>query len=561
MALINDTAPAMLPPPGDSRARRTRRLCIRYVALAVLALLAVANVRRSLMLGMANYPPIWVVDAIPPALSDMAFHGGGHYTNLKAVNDTYYLSLRSNPPGQNRNSEMVARAMADVLRLNPQTLPRETQVLGMDDKGFVDFVKLSFRLFGYHNEKIIYLYYIIFFGSILLLVLTFGENLLPALAAAAFLVGHFMILPMVFHFPQLQSVLALRFLPVLSMMACLHCLLFVRRPVITVADMGALLLQTSLLVFVYHMRSVTLWQLYLIVVYGIAMFGVRALASRRKQAAFPNRFAAMPWAALIAPGLIFAGIVGLSQYRKAVFDQRYLEGKQIATRPIWHNFLSGFSFNPPLVREYGFKIDDISELRAAGRYLEQQGRGAEWVAMGGTSDKFTELRMKDYDKIARELLIEIAQKHPIECISTYVYYKPIALIKDMAWIYGFRRDLPDIDVFVSADLGDAMAIHLRWMAKMLDEHRQRFILWNELALLVVGVFGILIACEGTRYSLGDFVPLVVLTIGTVIPTVAGYPGMHTIAEPVLMAPALFYSIVAVALGSGLRASRRSWVQR
>jgi hypothetical protein len=432
---------------------------------------------------------------------------------------------------------MVDRAIAEVLKMDPRTISRETVLLGGDDKGIVDFIKIAFRLFGYSDEKIIYLYFALLFGSVLLLVLSFRESLFPQVIASAFLVAHYLILPTVYYHMQLQSVLALRFLPVLSMLACLHCLFFIQRPSLTWSGLVALVAQVALLIFGVHLRSVTAWELTTVGVVGIAT-AAWSIYRIRRQTPSPLRAGILPYLAkvsrpLIPGALVLLGMTGLTEYRRLAYDERYMQGDQILTRPMWHNLASGFAFNPELARHYGFKIDDFSELRATGIFLTEHGRAQEWEAMGGTTPDFR-IKWTLYDPAAKEFLLSILREHPMASFATLIYYKPAALWRDLAWLYGFRRDVPDVDLFVSPQLGNAMAIHLQVLAKNVDDHGLRFILWDRLALLTVFVFSLLLSFELPVLKIGDWVALGALGLGSLIPTIAGYPSLHTIAEPALM---------------------------
>ena len=511
--------------------------------LLVLTALLAANIHRARSLGMADHPPIWVVDAIPAALSDLAFGNRDGYTSLKAVSDTYYGSLRANNPTIIRNSEMVDRAIAEVLKLDPRTISRETVLLGGDDKGIVDFIKIAFRLFGYFDEKIIYLYFIVLFASVLLLVLSFRETIFPQAIAGAFLAAHYLLLPTVFYHMQLQSILALRFLPVLPMMACLHCLFFIQRPSLTWPGLGALAAQVALLIFGVHLRSVTAWELTTVGVVGIATAAWSIYRNHRQSPALIHR-GMLPYLArvsqpLIPSALLLLGMAGLTGYRSLAYDARYTKGDQILTRPMWHNLLSGFAFNPEFARQYGFKIDDFSELRATGIFLTEHGRANEWEAMGGNTPDF-HIKWTLYDSAAKEFLFSILKEHPMASLATLVYYKPAALWRDLAWLYGFRRDVPDVDLFVSPQLGNAMAIHLQVLAKDADDHGLRFILWDRLALLTVIVFSLLLSFELPALKVRDWVALGALGLGSLIPTIAGYPSLHTIAESALMFATVVY---------------------
>jgi hypothetical protein len=529
-----------------SRRMRTARIVGVFVVLVLFA----ANVGRVFSLGMENRPPIWVVDAIPIALSDMVFGHRNDYTSLTAVDSVFYHTLES-PPGQTHDSKLVARAIANVLALDPRTISRESMLpgrtLGTDDKGIVDFVKLAFAAFGYANERIIYLYFVFLFVSISLLLLFFGEGLFSQLAVGAFLTAHYLILPMVFYNGQLQSVLALRFLPVLGMMPCLHCLYFVLRPRATWDALGAVVVQVLFLAFVLHMRSVTAWEMAIIAVTGV-IASLRVMAIRWQGRREQNLFDLA--APLIPACLIAICVLGLRIYRQVCYDTRFFHGEQMVTRVFWHNILSGFAFDPTLAARYNLKVDDFSEKRAVGVYLITTGRADEWKAMGGGTSK---LLWPAYDKAAGELFWAVGRHDTGDFLASALYYKPLALAHDLAWLYGFQRDVPDIDIFVSPDIGRIMEVELKGLQGALDRHHQRFILWSPPALLLLIAFSVLLSIPPGRIPPQDWVPFAILAAGSLIPTFVGYPGLHAIAEPAIMCAAVIFVGVAI-VGARILAS-------
>jgi hypothetical protein len=543
--------------PSSRRARARRAVA----ALVVLVLFA-ANIARMFSLRMEDQPPIWVVDAIPIALSDMAFGHRNDYTSLTAVDSVFYRTLET-PPGQTHDSKLVARAIANVLALDPKTISRASMLpgrtLGTDDKGIVDFVKVAFSIFGYANEKIIYLYFIFLFVSISLLLLAFGETAFPPLAVGAFLAAHYLILPMVYYNGQLQSVLALRFLPVLGMMPCLHCLYFVLRPRATWPSLGALIVQVLLLAFVLHMRSVTAWEMAIIAVTGVV--ASLRFAAMRWRPVPGSRGQAQSAFGLLGPLLptcmIVICVLGLRVYRQVFYDPRFSHGEQMVTRVFWHNILSGFAFDPALAARYNLKVDDFSEKRAVGVYLMSTGRAAEWNAMGGGTPK---LLWPAYDRAAGQLFWAVGRHDTGDFIANALYYKPLALAHDLAWLYGFQREVPDIDIFVSPDIGRIMEVELKGLQASLDRHRQRFILWSPPTLLLVIGFGVLLSLPSGRIPPQDWIPFAVLAAGSLIPTFVGYPGLHAIAEPAIMCAAILFVGATVLVAKSLAGLGAPWTK-
>ena len=43
-----------------------------------------------------------------------------------------------------------------------------------------------------------------------------------------------------------------------------------------------------------------------------------------------------------------------------------------------------------------------------------------------------------------------------ECLETFLWYKPVSLLGNLAWLYGFRDLPPDLEVTVSPYFGDIL---------------------------------------------------------------------------------------------------------
>src|SRR5438105_15607761 len=84
-------------------------------------------------LKMDTEAPVWVVDAVPPALSLVGFHHERLYTSLNAVYDRYYAQIKDD-----KSAARINQAIADILAEQPSITDRSDRLLGNDDKGIVD---------------------------------------------------------------------------------------------------------------------------------------------------------------------------------------------------------------------------------------------------------------------------------------------------------------------------------------------------------------------------------------------------------------------------------------
>jgi len=498
------------------------------VSLVLLGLGFVASFSIAIRLNMHGEPSGWVVDAVPPALSRVAFGHPRAYTSLTVVHDSFYRYLGE----QSRSADNVNIAIARVLAETPTVSEHQYRLLGNDDKGIVLLTEFAFRIFGYKIESVFYLYYILLGTSVALFAYSYRENSFALLLASAFLLFHGMSLPMIKYNAQLGNLTALRCIPLLGMVACLHCFLFLflRR-----ISRGALLIvtfQVALIVLLVHIRSTAMWELALVCAASIvATFTHGRLSKNGRERLFTLPMAIFPCA--VAVILMFV----LHVHRAISFPDDYHRGDQILTRVIWHNIFSGLAFNPVLAERYEIRVDDVSVIRATGRYLSEQGREKEWEAMGGSSVGYAAIRWHDYDLAVRDMLFARCREQLPECLGAVFLYKPASLFGNLMWVWGLRKLPPKMELFVSPDIGEAVRDQFVEATRKLDETKNRRTLWLPRLLLIAMLFGAL-TCWRPRAE--EFGPVLIasalLALGSLAPTFIGYPAPHTIAEAAVAIP-------------------------
>src|SRR3990170_1107850 len=91
---------------GGSDARRTWRLTVLLPSIVAVVLIGVAfclTSARVFALEMESNPPVWVIDAVPAALSELYFGHPKRYTILTTVRERYFDSL----PDRNVNAKAI----------------------------------------------------------------------------------------------------------------------------------------------------------------------------------------------------------------------------------------------------------------------------------------------------------------------------------------------------------------------------------------------------------------------------------------------------------------------
>lgn len=113
-----------------------------------------------------------------------------------------------------------------------------------------------------------------------------------------------------------------------------------------------------------------------------------------------------------------------------------------------------------------------------------------------------------------------------------------------------------MNVVVSRKLGEAGAqVRDQTIAAtdQMDRNGQRAYLWTPIVVLLLAPFAVLLTAESRQAIWVAFAAMVGLTVGSMIPTVIGYPVAHTILEGALTIGALGYVGVCFAAATWLPA--------
>jgi hypothetical protein len=546
------------------RLEETRTAARLTALIGVLLIVAAFGlvVTRAVALDFHNRQPFWVADAIPAVLSELYYGHQKRYTTLESVQRRFYARVDR----EVATARTIDAAMRRLAETGEDSSGQPYVLLGPDDKGIVDLIEGGFLLFGLRTESIVTMYFTLLLLSCALYVIAFWRSPSALLLLAAFLGMFYLVMPMFMYNGQLRSLLALRVLPILSMVACLHCLLFMANSLHARVRAGQIVLvglQVLLITFTIHLRSTTLWQVATILGFGVAVLLVpriwRLVAARSGD----RVKRASPLLAVGATiGLMIGGYLGLQAYHAVALPEEYRRGDEIATRVFWHNIFTGFAYHPVLQERFQIWLDDVSIIAATGRYLAEIDRLDLWQEMGGrlpvpdtsnsTASSFEGIKFAKYDPVVRDMLVARCTTLVRECLETFLVYKPVSLVKNLAWLYGFRDLPPDLEVADSPYFGDILKRQFLGMAEGLDRSGQRAYLWTPTVLLIVVPFVVLLLVETRQHIWAALSACIGMALGSTITTVVGYAAPHTISESAIVAGMLVYLGIGCALALGLR---------
>ncbi len=521
------------------RSESLRRNLVTGACLALVVLTFFLSLGAALRLKMHSDVPYWVSSAVPPALSRVAYGHAKHYMSLNFVHEAYYGQLTSS------YAKDINRTIADILLKYPVANDHSDRVLPSDDRGIVDLTEISFRIFGYRIEGVLYLYYIVLGLSAALYAYSYRRNPFALLLLAAFLLLHRMILPMIKYDAQLNGLTALRCMPILAMIACMHGILFHFEQKVDRKQMAAFVLQVAIIVFVMHIRSTAIWELVLVIGAGVLALLLRKgpVASWRTGPSRP--FVRRPVVAAIVSSLALFSVLKL--YLAYGFPEEYYREGQSVTRVFWHNIYSGLVYSPGFAQRDDLRIDDFTTLEATQRFLKERGREKEWDAILRGAPDYTKISWRDYDQVVKEMFFVRCAEHSGDCAAAFLYYKPVAMMRTVFWVYGFVRLPPDLDFFTSKHPEVGVVVKEQFMeaSRQLDIHKERGRPWFRRLLFLVAAFAGLAAAWRVRR---DLMPVIAaagaLAAGSMVPSVIGYPAPHTIAEAALAIPLLLVALPA-----------------
>jgi hypothetical protein len=165
---------------------------------------------------------------------------------------------------------------------------------------------------------------------------------------------------------------------------------------------------------------------------------------------------------------------------------------------------------------------------------------------------FEGIKFARSDPAVREMLFARCSTYVRECLETFLWYKPVSLAGNLAWLYGFRQLPPDLEVTVSPYFGDILERQILGMTDGLDGRGWRAYFWTPRVLLIVVPFVVLLLVETRQRTWASLWACIGMALGSTIPTEAGYAAPHTISEAAIVTGMLVYLGVGMALATGLK---------
>ena len=283
--------------------------------------------------------------------------------------------------------------------------------LQREDIGIVDYYKLSFSLFGYSTDGLIYLYYSLLALSLGVYAARFLNNFDKLNYLIVFMISHWVVvsvLPSIGN--DLFTVYNRRSLPILSIIPAIYIVVSIfenRR--LNAVGLIMLIIQAAILIFVFHARSSVAYQFLFIYTAFFFVYFVRRKI-KFNSCMFKK-------SAALSVILVSVAILLLKGYMYIVKDPMY--SNYTNGHLFWHPAYLGLSSHSESVNKYGIYLHD----RVTGDLVKTRSKerfGTEdWQGLGG---------YHLFEDIVKEEYLSILKNDPIYVLENYAI-KPYLFIK------------------------------------------------------------------------------------------------------------------------------------
>lgn len=549
-----------------AKPRRAWLFQVTTFVLAVLILGATMNggIRRG-MDNWAVFGPEGEQAAISIALSDMVYGLNAGYLGYASVKDRLVSiwnrgAKSSHDPillENNKNAALLEEALKAASTMGPQSpgyIGDRTLITTIyDDIGYVDYVKLSFRLFGIHFSSMYYTFFVLLGLSSLAFLWTFRNDIPAQCMLIITLLSFYIEMHTAIFNSDMTTFAGQRHGSTLALVPMWHfAFLIMRRhakPTVVganwrvrfkiwsvewrkVADFLLAIFQLLVLILAIKTRGSTVWMVFFI--FGVAVaVGFIIASGNGTRRRIDVAYAVASWPVV----LIAVGLLANAQYVRMTLHQVYFTDDVLPYHGLWHSAFIGLypepSLLPEAVRSYAaYGGDNMGYVAAADyldrtHFLKRQPNPLE-MPSGYISPWTGTLKFRLHDEVMRQVVLEVIKAHPLTVLKLYLIDKPLAIKRVISAIFARSPDM-------------------KWLA------------WAGAGSLAICLILLL---AGTAYR--DAQLIFVAALATIpfaaMPNLWAYPAFHTVADLFLLTLGNLQILSAVILffvaGSVLKLLRR-----
>lgn len=488
--------------------RNSTYLLVEYIFyIASVSFLLFSFQKNSLFLNVSG----WFRDAIPVVLGIKYFAMPSDYTVNYFLKETFFAECQST------NISDLNQAIQKVKKLPKSSFQQKQDVLGNDDKGIIDYVRLAF-LFSDNAANILYLYIILIIISTHINFIVFNNKPCVLLLQNCLLISFGVISPLIAAHPEIQSFISPRYLPIGAIFPCLFFIFndsIIKKPLVFAGT-----LQGTLLVFLYHVRLTILSFVCIILLLQLLNIIFNYKAN------------------FVYLAAILILLAAKSFFFWSTISPQYFQKPNTPKRVFWHNIVSGLACNQFYQTNFKLKIDDVSIIMATGEYLKKEGRNEYWDKIGGNSDGFSKIWWARYDYEAKNLLLYFLKNNLFQVCRAFFLDKTRILVSETYWVLNPYEKYPNKMLLHPNHVQSMENVALQLQKKPIIIFNHFIISFTLLRLLVIKVF--------RKYygsSLSDFRAIGILLLLSIISPFVGYPLLHCIGETLVVFIGIFYFFV------------------
>src|SRR5215472_15436158 len=472
---------------GAGNRAKTARLFL-WLAVAIVCVSLLATFRIGVdrgfrdSIGDGNWGRI--LFGVGTAITQMD-HGGYGYA-LSTVIETIlkFGGLTDDPkilaplgvefPNNLRDPALINAAIDKAARFkwafNPEDAIRGS---GGDDLGFVDYVRLSFLVFGHKIESLYYTYFLIFGASAAVFLWTFRSRpahlmlLIITSVAQIFLFSSILLAP---H--NLRSIADPRFLSIMATVPGLHlgCLLLDRSPPL-ISNIASAIVQSIILVFAFWIRASAIWVILAVAVFA-GLITIWGLLKRRNELR-------RVWCL----GILLAVLAVHTLWVTMTLHPIYRSEGEISHHVFWHAVFYQLQFHPRWNERYAASYDfaTFDELpRVAARKYLLRHPPPHPEQMYLTQDR-QYLRIAPSEVYIRKAYFEFFANDPRFILESLLIYNPLGMAVVFA---GYLSSLDGTTVMELLSASVVLLILAGFLVADSDQRR----LFKHGALLATGGF-------------------------------------------------------------------------
>ena len=465
--------------------------------------------------------PAWhgVLQCMSIAISDLVYGLEGN-VGYRKVYDIIYPSLESGDAGV--PIETMNKAISKTLSIENVSASGIHFIAGTGTaNGMIDFMKLSFTLFGFQAESFFYLYMVLLIIPVLIFIISFRNNLHYLIIGFIFIICYQLIAST--SIVKFETILHVRFIALLTILPTIHlALLVMDRHKFTLFTLMGASIQASVLLFSFYIRSHSRYQLMFLASLPVFLFIYNKIKFKTKVKL--NQF--WPLAVILTSFLLFQMYVSLIR-DSSVADKD-------SAYPVWHQTYMGLAGHPQAKEKYGIEFSDASALRQVIKSEAEKGNVLSYDDMvqdtihgvdpAKQKSKITLVGV-EYGNIIKKEYFKIVINDPLFVISSYLYKIP---------------------TYIKACLsGSKNASYLPESYGNVDGLRKLF---NPFRIAVIALISFLFSREIilTHWK-SYFLLLLFNSVFALIPPFITLPACHSVLDSTLLLSIIFYFLFAIGI--------------